>query len=107
MLTTKEGFALLDITSRQTIYVTLKHFSWDGKENLTWNHFRLLLELQTFRGLKPGRNSIEEFLQLTRTELNEMFREYSIDIEDKLKKLKQKHGKNLINNAKANNIAVK
>lgn len=96
MLTIKQSRSLLNITTRQTINEYLKCFNLFGRETITWEEFRRLLELQTFRGLKPGSNSKAQFLDYSQDELNKMFTSHSVNIERKLKQLKLKHATNLI-----------
>ncbi len=105
MLTIQECRTLLNITTRQTINEYLKSFNFFGQRTLTWDEFRKLLELQTFLGLKAGTNSKAEFLTYSPNELRNIFASNAIDIEKKLKTLKQKHGNNVVRIVEKNSRA--
>ena len=96
MLRIQDCRSLLNITTRHTINEYLKDFNYFGRETLTWEEFRRLLELQTFRGLKPGSNSKTEFFGYSQDELKGIFATNAIDIEEKLRMLKQKHASNIV-----------
>ncbi|MCC5641119.1 hypothetical protein LC593_35920 [Nostoc sp. CHAB 5844] len=89
MLTIKECRRLLDIQSRDTMNDYLKSLELTGRDHLSWSDIKLILELQTYLGLKPGINSKEGFKQLTPQERSQMFINHSVDINAKLEKLKQ------------------
>jgi hypothetical protein len=105
MLTIQECRNLLNITTRQTINEYLKSFNFFGQRTLTWDEFRKLLELQTFLGLKAGTNSKAEFLTYSPNELRNIFALHAIDIEEKLKRLKQKHANNVVRIVEKNSRA--
>jgi hypothetical protein len=90
----QECRVLLDIQSRDTTNEYLKTLdlfgrdAYGGKQHISWQEFRRILELQVFLGLKHGRNSKADFLKLTQSELTAMFFNFGIDIESRLLSLK-------------------
>jgi hypothetical protein len=84
----RECRVLLDIQSRDTINEYLKTLNLWGRDHISWQEFRRILELQVFLGLKHGRNSKADFLKLTQDELTSMFSRFGIDIESRLLSLR-------------------
>jgi hypothetical protein len=91
MLTIKECRTLLEIATRQTINEHLKSLNFFGRQALSWDEFRRLLELQLFLGLKPGTNSKAEFFGYSSEELKKLFTAHAVNIDGRLKILQQKH----------------
>lgn len=84
----RECRILLDIQSRDTINEYLKALDLFGRDRVSWQEFRRILELQVFLGLKHGRNSKADFLKLSPTELTSRFSAHGVDIESRFKSLK-------------------
>lgn len=77
----KEARNLLDIRTRYTINRSLKALDLFGRPKLTWEEFRLVLEMQVFLGLKHGRNSRAQFCEMTEGDRITTFKKHGIDIE--------------------------
>jgi len=86
----RECRVLLDIQSRDTINEYLKALNLFGRDRISWQEFRRILELQVFLGLKHGRNSKADFLKLSQSELTSMFSRFGIDIESRLLSLRNR-----------------
>ncbi|MCC5616357.1 hypothetical protein LC605_15020 [Nostoc sp. CHAB 5836] len=84
----RECRILLDIQSRDTINQYLKTLDLFGHDRISWQEFRRVLELQIFLGLKHGRNSKDDFLKLSQSQLTSMFSNFGIDIESRLLSLR-------------------
>ena len=84
----RECRVLLDIQSRDTINEYLKALDLFGRDRISWQEFRRILELQVFLGLKHGRNSKADFLKLSQSELASKFFAHGVDIENRFQSLK-------------------
>ncbi|MBE9054301.1 hypothetical protein IQ243_28700 [Nostocales cyanobacterium LEGE 11386] len=87
----KECRSLLKIQSKDTINKYLKALDFFGNKYLSWEQVQKILELQIFLGLKHGRNSKEDFCQMTRRELEQTFQSYGVDVNARLTALKKIH----------------
>ncbi|MBD2505602.1 hypothetical protein [Anabaena azotica] len=90
-LSIKDCRDLLKIQSKDTINQYLKTLKLFGNKYLNWEQIRQVLELQIYLGLKHGRNSKENFRQMTRQQIEETFQSYGVDVDARLKALKQTH----------------
>lgn len=86
----KECRDLLNINSRGTINDYLKTLELFGLKHLTWEQLRQVLELQTYLGLRHGYNSKDMFRKLSRKQITEIFSEYGIDIDVRMRSIQQK-----------------
>lgn len=87
----KECRYLLKIQSKDTINKYLKALDFFGNKYLSWEQVQKILELQIFLGLKHGRNSKEDFCQMTPEQIEQMFQSYGVDVNARLLALKKTH----------------
>ncbi|GAX38867.1 hypothetical protein [Nodularia sp. NIES-3585] len=87
----KECRYLLKIQSKDTINKYLKALNFFGNKYLSWEQVQKILELQIFLGLKHGRNSKEDFCQMTREEIEQVFQSYEVNVKARLEAVKKKH----------------
>ncbi len=81
---------LLDIQTRETMNQYLKTLDLFGSKRLGWEDLRRILELQTFLGLKHGRNSKSDFCDYTSEELATDFANHGINIEERFNRIQNK-----------------
>lgn len=90
-LSIKECRNLLRIQSKDTINQYLKTLKLFGNKYLNWQQIQQVLELQIYLGLKHGRNSKENFRQMSRQQIEETFISYGVDVNARLQVLQQTH----------------
>jgi hypothetical protein len=90
-LTIKECRKLLNIHSRGTINEYLKTLNLFGRRHLNWEELRRVMELQIFLGLKHGCNSKAMFSGINQQQLQEIFTEYGINIETRMRHIQNKY----------------
>ncbi|GEM_PF-1656311 len=85
---------LLSINSRYTMNEYLKLLGFFGQHFLNWDEVKEILKLRVFLGLKPGYNSKEMYLMLREQGfLQDIFTSYGIDIETRLRRIKDEYYK--------------
>lgn len=65
----------------------LKTLNIPKRDRLSWDDIKLILELQTYLGLKPGIHSKEGFKRLSPQERSHLFAQNGVSIAAKLQRL--------------------
>lgn len=91
MLTIQQVRSLLDIQTRDTMNEDLKALGLFGCASLTWSQVRTLLEMRLFLGLKPGIHSREQFKQISKEQLLDLFGRHHCNVEQQFQDLQSKH----------------